>query len=394
MLPDYYEFLNSVKIISGVRALENIPFELENLNAKRPIILTNGMLKDLGLVDIVLGALKESEIEAGDIYLDIPADSSIKVVNEIVKIYREKRCDSIIAIGGGSVIDTAKGLNMVITQGKDDIMEFMGSEILKGRGKVPFIVVPTTAGTGSEVTLVAVIANPDKNVKMEFISYNVLPDAAFLDPRMTKSLPPRMTASTGMDAMCHAIEGYTCIQKNPLSDAYAYAAIKLISEYLPKVVEKGDDEESRLAMANASLMAGVSFSNSMVGLVHAIGHACGGVCHVPHGDAMTILLPYCMKYNMDKIGDLYGEILLPLAGPEVFAVTKKEDRGRKAMEIIGSMTTELNKSCGLPIRLRDVRVKEEDLDKIAKTALNDGAMIMNPVEAGYEDVMNILRAAL
>lgn len=394
MLPDYYEFLNSVKIISGVRALENIPFELENLNAKRPIILTNGMLKDLGLVDIVLGALKESEIEAGDIYLDIPADSSIKVVNEIVKIYREKRCDSIIAIGGGSVIDTAKGLNMVITQGKDDIMEFMGSEILKGRGKVPFIVVPTTAGTGSEVTLVAVIANPDKNVKMEFISYNVLPDAAFLDPRMTKSLPPRMTASTGMDAMCHAIEGYTCIQKNPLSDAYAYAAIKLISEYLPKVVEKGDDEESRLAMANASLMAGVSFSNSMVGLVHAIGHACGGVCHVPHGDAMTILLPYCMKYNMDKIGDLYGEILLPLAGPEVFAVTKKEDRGRKAMEIIGSMTTEFNKSCGLPIRLRDVRVKEEDLDKIAKTALNDGAMIMNPVEAGYEDVMNILRAAL
>lgn len=132
----------------------------------------------------------------------------------------------------------------------------------------------------------------------------------------------------------------------------------------------------------------------MVGLVHAIGHACGGVCHVPHGDAMTILLPYCMEYNMDKISDLYGELLLPLAGPEVFAATPKENRGRKSVEVIRDMTTKFNKFCGLPIRLRDVKVKEEDLDKIAKTALNDGAIIVNPVDAGYEDIIKILRAAL
>lgn len=393
MIPDYYEFLNSVKIISGKRALENIPYELKNMEAKRPMILTNGMLIDIGLAGIVLDALKGSDITIGAIFKDIPADSSIKVVNEAAGVYKEQKCDSVIAIGGGSVIDTAKGLRIVITQGSDDIMKFMGSEIIKGKCNLPFIVIPTTAGTGSETTLVAVIANPDKNVKMEFISYNLLPDVAVLDPRMTKSLPPRMTASTGMDALCHAVEAYTCLQKNPLSDAYANAAINLIREYLQRAVDDGKDEEARLAMANASLMAGVSFSNSMVGLVHAIGHACGGVSHLAHGDAMAILMPHCMEYNMDKLSGLYGELLLPLAGSDIYANTPKERRGMKSVEVIKDMLEGFNKKCGLPMKLSQTSVKEQDFERIAQTAINDGAIIVNPKEAGFDDVMQILHKA-
>lgn len=393
MIPNYYEFLNSVKILSGKYALENIPFELKNLGAKNPIILTNDMLVKFGLVQIVLNSFKESGISIGTIYENIPPDSSIKVINEIAKLYKKNNCDSIIAIGGGSVIDTAKGVGIVITEDTDDIINLMGAEMLQKRRKMPFIAVPTTSGTGSEATLVAVIANPEKNVKMEFISYHLLPDVAVLDSRMTLSLPPKMTASTGIDALVHAIEGYTCIQKNPLSDAYSMAAINLIIKYLPVAVENGKNEEARIAMANASLMAGISFSNSMVGLVHAIGHACGGVSHVAHGDAMSILLPYGMEYNMDTIGELYSELLLPLAGADVFAATVIEQRGLKALETIKELLLSYNNSCGLPTKLSECGVKIEDLESIAKTALNDGAIIMNPKEAGLKDILEILNKA-
>lgn len=392
MIPSYYEFQNSVKILSGNRALENIPFELDNLGAKRPIILTNEMLLKLGLVKYVIDAFGESDIVIGAVYTDIPQDSSVKVVNDIASVYRENNCDSIIAIGGGSVIDSAKGLNIVITEETDDLMKFMGAEILKKRMK-PFIVVPTTAGTGSEATLVAVIANPEKNVKMEFVSYHLLPSVAVLDPRMTLSLPPRLTASTGMDALSHAVEAYTSMQKNPMSDAYAYGAIKLIVEHLPRVVENGKNEESRLAMANASLMAGAAFSNSMVGIVHAIGHACGGVCHVPHGDAMTILLPFGMEYNMDLASEYYSELLLPLGGPGVYASTPEEKRAQKSVEVVRELESKLKKICSLPTTLKEVGVKREDFQRIAKAAVNDGAIITNPKEAEYEDIIRILEKA-
>lgn len=392
MLPSYYEFLNSVKILSGRNALENIPYELKNLGASRPIILTDNLLAKIGLVDHVVNAFKGSDIVIGTIFEDIPPDSSVAIVNKIANIYRQFECDSIIAIGGGSVIDTAKGLNILISEETDDLMNLMGSEILTKKQQ-PFIAVPTTSGTGSEATLVAVIANPDKNVKMEFTSYKLLPDVAILDPRMTISLPPKITASTGMDALVHAIEAYTSIQKNPMSDAFAFAAINLIREYLPKVIENGKDEEARLAMANASLMAGASFSNSMVGVIHGIGHALGGIARVPHGDAMTILLTHGMQFNFEKVGHLYGELLLPLAGPDVYANTPKEERSHKTIEVIKELQNSLKEKVGLPMRLSEVGVKKEDFNRIAEKAMNDGALIFNPREVNYEDILDILEQA-
>lgn len=393
MIPSYYEFQNSSKILSGKNALDNIPFEMKNLGAKRPIILASNRLLKEEQVKNLIDSFNQWEIQVGAYFVEIPPDSSIEVVNKIAGVYRENKCDSIIALGGGKVLDTAKGLNVVISQNTDDLSEFMGSEIITKKG-VPFIMVPTTAGTGSEATCVAVISDTSKNVKMEFLSYNLLPDVAVLDPRMFLSLPQKLTASTGMDALTHAIEAYTCNQKNPLSDAYAFSAIKLISEYLPKAVENGKDEEARLAMANASLMAGASFSNSMVGIVHAIGHAAGGVCHVAHSDAMGILLPYCMEYNMDKMGELYGELVLPLCGEEIFASTEKSIRGKKAVDTVKNMLYKFNKICGLPLKLSEVGVKEEHIMQIAKTALNDGAIIMNPKTASLDDIIDIIKKAL
>ena len=392
MLPEYYEFKNSVKIISGRNAIENIAFELNNLGCNKPLILTTKSMVKNGQLKIATDSMEKSNIEIGYIFMDIPQDSSVEVVNEISRLYKDKKCDGIIAMGGGSVIDTAKGVNILVSTDTNDLKEHMGLEILNGKLK-PLIVIPSTSGTGSEATLVSVIADTSRDVKMEFISYNILPDVAILDARMTLSLPAKLTASTGIDALTHSIEAVTGLQKNPLSNVYALTAIELIGRYLKTAVEDGKDQEARLAMANASLMAGVAFSNSMVGIVHAIGHSCGAVCNVAHSDAMTILLPHCMELNLDLCEEDYSRILLAFSGPEIYSETPKSQRGQRCIDEIRNYIMELNKISALPIRLRDVGVKEEDFETIAKSAINDGAAIVNPVEVTLARVKDILKKA-
>ena len=386
----YYEFQNSTKIISGKNSIDNIPAELNFFNSKRPLLISDSVLNKIGTVDKIAKATENDEIKIGFKYTDVPQDSDLEVINRLCKIYKENNCDSIVAVGGGSVIDTAKGVRMLISQNIEDINELMGNEILKYGVHVPFIVIPTTAGTGSEVTLVAVIEDKIKKVKMEFISYFLLPDVAILDPQMTMSLPKKATASTGMDALCHAIESYSCIQKNPMSDSYAISAISLIRDNLFKVIENGNDAEARLNMANASLMAGVAFSNSMVGLVHAIGHSLGAVCHVPHGDAISILLPYVLEYNLDVCKNEYAKLLFFLADEETYIKTLKEERANKTIEIIKEWINKLNQMTGLPNKLE---ISDEDIEKVAKIAINDGAIIVNPKKANYEDIVEILKKA-
>ena len=393
MIPKYFEFQSSAKILSGRHALENLPSELKNLGAKKPMILSDEILKKIGTLQIVTDALAAGGIREGAVYTRIPADSSLQVVRNIVKEYKKQECDSLVAVGGGSVIDTAKGVRMVLSQNVDDLLDIWGCENLSGVVRIPFAAIPTTSGTGSESTLVAVIKNEARRLKMEFISYYLQPDVAVLDVRMTRTLPPKTTASTGMDALCHAIEAYTCLQKNPISDAYALGAIRLPTQNLEQAVKNGKDDRARLAMANASMMAGAAFSNSMVGVIHAIGHALGGVCHVPHGDAMTILLPHGMAFNYRVLKEQYGELLYFLAGEETCLNTPAEQRGKEAVRQVWQLRRKLHRICGLPERLRECGVRKSDFELVARTAMNDGAMIVNPREVSWEDVMFILNKA-
>ncbi len=392
MLPEYYEFYNPVKIVSGHKALESLPYELDQLGAKRPIIVTDKGVSGAGLVNTVKSAFDDSEMIIGAIFDNTPPDSSIDTVNELVKVYRDNECDSIVAVGGGSVIDTAKGLNIVITENSDDLLKFMGAEMLKKPMK-PLIVIPTTSGTGSEVTMVAVINNPAKKMKMPFTSYQLLPKVAILDTRMTLTMPPKITAATGMDAMTHAVEAFICDQKNPVSDAHSVAAISIIRDNLVKAVKDGKDKKARLAMSNASCLAGAAFSNSMVGIVHGLGHATGGVCHVPHGVAMSIFLPFGLEYNLDASRELVGELLFPLGGADIYAATPKEKRAEKSIELIRNMQKELQSLCGLPMTLKEAGVEKSKLEEIAKTAINDGTMIYNPLEVSADEALAVLEKA-
>lgn len=389
----YFEFQNAVKLLCGELALERIPNELQHLNAKRPLVLSDAVLAKIGTMAQVTSAMAAEGVAPAGTFTDIPVDSSLAVVNQIAAFYREQNCDSIVAIGGGSVIDTAKGVRLVLSQDTDDIFSISGLENVTNGKHIPFIVVPTTAGTGSECTGVAVIRNDANGVKMEFLSPFVEPDVAVIDPRMTEGLPPKATASTGMDALCHAVEACTCLQANPLSTAYGTAAIRMIAQNLEAATVNGKNREARFNMALASTMAGIAFSNSMVGAVHAIGHALGGVCHVPHAVAMTILLPHVMRYNLSHSAEAYAALLPWLVGMDAAMATPADKRAEAAIAAIENLGAKLNAACGLPLTLSAAGVSKDDFAKVAEFAVNDGALIVNPRAATEAQVLEILNAA-
>ncbi|MFA6035297.1 MAG: iron-containing alcohol dehydrogenase [Myxococcota bacterium] len=387
----YYEFCCPTKILCGRKALSNLPHELTGLGAKRPMILTDKGVEAAGLLAKVQAAFVDCKMEIGQIFTDVPVDSSNRVVNRIARLFKDTGCDSLVAVGGGSVIDTAKGVNIVLAQETEDLLNFQGVDRLTGTMK-PFITIPTTSGTGSEVTNVAVILNEETHAKMAFVSGKLFSHVTLLDPAMLVTMPPKITASTGMDALTHAIEAYTCLQKNPMSDAMALAGIRKIVENLAAAVKNGKDENARINMADGALMAGAAFSNSMVGMVHAIAHSVGAASRVAHGVANSILLPYGMEYNVGKAASELSELAPLLYKGDLTGLDTKA-RALKAVEGVRALTAELNRLCGLPLRLSEAGVKAEQLEQIAKLSVNDGALTYNPEEMTWEEGLEVLKKA-
>jgi alcohol dehydrogenase len=324
-------------------------------------------------------------------YDRVPPDSSPDVVNAAAGMYRENQCDGIVAVGGGSVLDTAKAVNILISEGVDDIIQLKGAKLKKAMQ--PFIAIPTTAGTGSEVSYAAMLKDAENQAKLLFASYNLFPDTALLDPRMTLTLPPRVTAATAMDALCHAMESCISNAGNPFSEAHATAAIRLIRQHLPRVLENGKEVHSRFQLANAACMAGAAFSNSGVGIVHALGHALGGVCGVPHGVAMSIFLPFGLAFNMSVAREAIGELLLPMSGPHVYVQTPVQARAAKTVTAVRELKDQLYQMAELPRTLSEAGVNEDSLEEVAQKALVDPALNFNPVSASREEISDILRKA-
>jgi len=258
-------------------------------------------------VERVKAGFARTTIEIAAIYDQVPPNSTIKTVEDCAALGRTQHCDLIIGLGGGSVLDTAKVANILMVKG-GPVAEHMGAYLLGQTRLLPLFLIPTTAGTGSEVTKVAVIADPDHDVKLPFAETQFLPDLAILDPELTRSLPPKLTAMTGMDALTHAIEAYVDKEWSPASDGLALQAIRLIRDYLLRACAQPNDLQARGAMLAASCLAGIAFSHSMVGMVHGISHALGGVYHIPHGLANALVLPEVMDYNLDSRLDRYADI--------------------------------------------------------------------------------------
>lgn len=395
-IPAAFSYSCRTEVISGENSLEELSRLLLARKIQKPLILTDKGITAAGLLTILMDTIEEFDVE---VYDRIPQDSSFQVVNELSRIYREKNRDCLIAFGGGSVLDTGKGVYLNVSLHTDNLSNWGGSNRIP-RLNTPFIAIPTTSGTGSEVTKASVITNEQLGKKVLFISTSLQPDTAILDSRLTTTLPAHITSTTAMDALSHAVEAFTCLGKNPLSDQMAWAAIELIRENLVPAIESPENLIYRQNLAYASNFAGQAFSSSMVGMVHTIGHSVGAVCHVPHGSCMAILLPHVLEYNFNKIESLLIELLAALTGVNTAAQTPAEMRARLAIETIRNLNSILKTKTGgrHPERFSDIvnrngenLVKKDDFSRIAETAMGDASIVYNPVELHIEDVLEILK---
>lgn len=389
----YYDFFCPVKLLAGEQALEQLASELASLGARRPLLLTDKGVNATGLATLLANVLAEGELPVAAIWDEIPADSSTAVVERIAKRYRELDCDSLVALGGGSVIDTAKAVNILTSMGGDHLLDYSGAGCLT-RPLKPLAVVPTTAGTGSEVTLVAVIKDEASGRKVPFTSPFLLPQLAVLDPRLTQGLPLNITAATAMDAMTHAIEAFIGTAKNPVSDALALMAVEKIASALPQIIHDPQNKQLRLQLAEGSTLAGMAFSNSMVGLVHALGHSLGARCHLPHGLCMNLFLPTVLDYNRPEVDSELARLLLPLVGAERFAATPAHQRAEATITAIRTLRDTLWQAVKLPRTMSEAGVSDRSLlGEIRDLALNDGAMLFNRKDADREQLLTLLERA-
>jgi len=390
MLPEFFEFHNPTKVVYGVGIASDLKAELSFLEADRYFVVSDRIISDLGLVKKVADGLASAGVTIAGEFLDVPQDAEIKAVNACAEKAKASGAEGLIGIGGGSVIDAAKATNILISEGGDLVEDHAGMHTLT-RPLKPLVVIPTTAGTGSEVTIAAMICDEENKVKMAFVDKFLLPSLAVLDPEMTLSLPPKLTASTAMDALAHAVEAYVDREWSPISDALAVGAVDLIFGNVIQATENGDDVEARGALLVAANMAGIAFSHSMVGCVHSMAHAIGGFYRVPHGVANAILLPHGMEYNFEEAKEKFAK-LAPIMGKEVSG-RSVHDAARQAIEAVRKLTGRLNEMGTLPLRLSDVGVPEDDLPQIAEAAAMEGASFYNPREVVAEEILPHLKNA-
>lgn len=394
-----FEFYAGGKVVAGAGCCDKLAGELHDLGVTKALFLTSPGLRRRGLCSVALDSLERTAQAAGSstvalpaiehvMFDQVPQDSSVLVVDQLVRLYRDQGCDGIVALGGGSVIDTAKSVAISLRYGADDFLALQGSEMLH-RDMVPLVAIPTTAGTGSEVTCVAVVADHEAHKKLSFTSYKLVPHVAMVDPLLTCSLPPLLTCTTGMDALCHAVEAYVSAQRNPVSDAFSHAAVRLITRNIKKACIKPDDIDARSDLAIGALLAGISFSNAMVGIVHSIGHTLGGMYGIPHGQAMMMLLPYGCRMNLEHGVCGYGDLLLDV-DQQLYLETPEAKRDQTFIDLVAGYNSFFAESFDAKLRLRDFDITEDQLPAIAHAARYDGSAVYNPVEVKEKDCLTIL----
>jgi len=376
-------YKNYTRLVFGANSVKDVGAEVDELKCSRAFIVTDQGVSEAGLVEKVEKALGNRYVGKFD---QCPQDSGYHIVNQAAELAVQAGADCLVSVGGGSVIDTAKGMAILIKNG-GKLEDYSGFQMLT-EPITPHIVIPTTAGTGSEVTYAFVIKDWEKNQKLLYADDYLIPNTAILDPVMTAGLPPMLTATTGMDALTHAVEAIHALQAEPISDYMAFGAIQLIMQNLPRCVEQGDDLVARGQQQIAATMAGIAFSNAQVGLVHAMAHCVGALYKVPHGMANSILLPHVMVYNMDECADRYALVA------RAMGVWEKGMSDLEAAEAAANSVWELTRRMGVPQRLRDVGVPEEGLAEAAEMALYDGSIVYNPkMIMDAEQVLEVYRKA-
>ena len=369
----------------GKGSIEMIVSELKARGLKKPMVCSDPDLVKFKVTEKVTKLLDEAGVNY-TLNTDIKPNPTIQNVQNGVKLYKDNENDSLIAVGGGSSIDTAKAIGIIIAN-----PEFADVRSLEGVAPTknpcaPIIAVPTTAGTAAEVTINYVITDEEKNRKMVCVDVHDIPVVAVVDPDMMSTMPKGLTAATGMDALTHAIEGYITKGAWTLSDMFHLKAIEIIAEALPKAVN--NDPEGREAMALGQYIAGLGFSNVGLGIVHSMAHPLGALYDTPHGVANAIILPTVMEYNAPYTNEKYRDIAIAMKveGAEKMSIEEARIAACKAV-------SELSKKVGIPQDLKDI-VKEEDLDFLAESAYADACRPGNPRDTSVEEIKALYKKLL
>lgn len=382
-----FEFFSPAKIVTGVGASLHMDQWINSFEAKKVLVITGSHVAQSEAFRNFTEKLKEQKIEF-DIFSNVIPEPPMGMVDELAEYVRKEDFGLVVAVGGGSPMDTAKAICM-LKNNEGNIKDYLfGGDKTPKNPSLPLICVPTTAGSGSEVSASSVIEDTDNHIKLSCTHPNLLPKMAILDPLMQKDMPAKITAGTGMDAMTHAIEAYTSKNASVFSDIYARRAIELIGEHLPRVIVNPEDLESRMMMAQASTMAAIAFVNGGLGAVHGLSQSMGGIAHTPHGITNAILLPKVMKYNcagdMKKFADIARFL-----GVDVSSMSMEEAAKAACDKII-----QINEVIGIPDNISCLNVTEDMFPEIIKGTMGYRLLWMNPVEFTEELAEKILKESL
>jgi len=386
-------------VVAGRDLIGGAGFEFSKEGAERPLIVTDEVIRGTGLVEKAEAGVADGGLEVAGVFDRCPQDSSTSTVQDCAAAAKEAGADSFLAVGGGSVMDTAKVANAIFSHG-GTVHDYEGIYALPrtkdGLGEplpvAPLACIPTTAGTGSEVSFAAVVKDPEQQVKLELADFPLFPRLAILDPESTRTLPPQIAAATGMDAMTHAIESYTGTEWSPHGEAFCLRALSLIRDNLQRAVEDTSDEEARGNMLIAACLAIVPAAGATSGLgaVHSMSHPAGAQHGVPHGVANSINLPHVIRFNAAggaEIADRYRDIA-ELLGAE------SGGSGEEVGDSLAGWVSDLTATLGLPQRLSEVGVPEAGIPDLVDGALGDGCTLTNARELDEESFQQLYAAAL
>jgi len=364
----------------GAGAIKEITVEAKNRGFKKAFVCSDPDLVKFNVTSKVTDLLKAENMDF-EVYSEIQPNPTIENVQGGVAAFKKAGADYIIAIGGGSSMDTAKAIGIIITNPEfEDVRSLEGLSATK-KPCVPIFAVPTTAGTAAEVTINYVITDVEKKRKFVCVDPHDIPVVAFVDPEMMSSMPKGLTASTGMDALTHAIEGYTTLGANTITDMFNLKAIELIAKSLRGAVS--NTKEGREGMALGQYLTGMGFSNCGLGIVHSMAHSLGAVYDTPHGVANAILLPTVMEYNAEATGEKLKDVAIAMGVEGVEKMSQEEYR-KAAVDAV----KKLSKDVGIPADLKAI-VKPEDLDFLTQSAMDDACRPGNPKEPTFEDIKNL-----
>ncbi len=396
---DYYQFAHPTRVVAGRGMIAGAGFEFMKDGAKRPLIVTDEVIRGTGLIDRVSDGVADGGLEVAGMFDDVPQDSSTATVAACADAARAAGADSFLAVGGGSVMDTAKVANAVFSHG-GTTLDYEGLYTLPreddGLGApkpvAPLACIPTTAGTGSEVSMGAVIKDREQHIKLLIGDFPLFPRLAILDPESTRTLPPAIAATTGMDAMTHAIEAYTGPEWSPHGEAFCLQALRMIRANLPVAVEDPSNEEGRGNMLIAACLAIVpgAAGASALGATHSMSHSAGALYGVPHGLANAINLPHVIRFNCaggSEIADRYRD-LAEVLGADPHG--SDADVG----DSLAAWVSELTARLGLPQRLSEVGVPEAGIPELVEGAMGDGCSLTNARELADGDFEALYKRAL